>query len=309
MIQDRDAFQRESKHAQQQLRRERARWDKEREEFEELRRTLEANSENGSAVNIEELSQLQSDRSALNMRVQQLEHQLAEAEHRLAAQSEGQNTTEIDDLQRRFELAIDDVRELKHRNAELEEALAEIQSLGGDAGSAVNGRDWNATKSRLTALLDQREQDESIDANDRLTVEGAIRITDDIVAQRDEEIVALKEQLAQQFGEPAEPGAAAASNDQLFNQDDIIRQERERLAALNQELREKLRQAEVDLSVQRAGLARERAQLQEKLRIVETEREELAAQQPVNPAASGGKPKKPARRWMERMGLKEQDQE
>ncbi len=291
------------------MRRERARWDKDREEFEELRRTLEANSENGSTVNIEELSQLQSDRSALNMRVQQLEHQLAEAEHRLAAQSEGQNTTEIDDLQRRFELAIDDVRELKHRNAELEEALAEIQSLGGDAGSAVNGRDWNATKSRLTALLNQGEQDESIDANDRLTVEGAIRITDDIVAQRDEEIVALKEQLAQQSGEPAEPGAAAASNDQLFNQDDIIRQERERLAALNQELREKLRQAEVDLSVQRAGLARERAQLQEKLRIVETEREELAAQQPVNPAAAGGKPKKPARRWMERMGLKEQDQE
>ncbi len=204
------------------MRRDRARWDKEREEFEELRRTFEANSENGSGVNLEELSQLQSDRSALNMRVQQLEHQLAEAEHRLAAESEGQNTTELDDLQRRFELAIEDVRELKHRNAELEEALAEIRALGGgEGGSPVMGRDWNATKSRLNALLNQEgEGDEFFDANDRLTVEGAIRITDEIVAQRDQEIEALKEQLAQQATTEAATSAAASSeNEQLFDQD------------------------------------------------------------------------------------------
>ena len=310
LIQEREAFQRESKHAQQQLRRERARWDKEREEFDELRRTFEANAENGNGVDIGELSQLQADRAALNSRVQHLEHQLAEAETQIESLSQGPDTTEIDDLQRRFEMAIEDVRELKRRNAELEEALAEIQAVGGQGGAVPNGQNWAATKNSLMSLLTKDGHSEAaFDADDRLTVEGTIRITDEIVGQRDQEITELRKLLSQKTVSPAEASNSVTANEELLAQDEIIRLERERLAALNQEWREKLRQAEVDLSVQRAGLARERAELQEKIRVIEAEREQLASQQNGNQPAPGSKPKKPARRWMERMGLKEQDQE
>jgi DNA repair exonuclease SbcCD ATPase subunit len=308
---ERETFERESKRALQQLKRERAKCNKEREEFEELRCNLEANLSNGvSATDAAELAQLQSDRSLLNSRVQQLEHQLAEAEQRLASQPPEHDSTEIDDLQRRFEMAIDDVRELKHRNAELEEALAEIQAEVGQPAEGANIKDWEATKRHLMSALDQEgEEGESLNTNDRLTVDGAIRITDEIVAQRDIEIGMLKDQLAQCNGNANDAAAGASSNEQIFNQDEVIRQERERLAALKQELREKLRQAEVELSVQRAGVARERAELQERLRALEADRDAVAAQQSRNPALPADKSKKPARRWLERMGLKELDQE
>ena len=52
----------------------------------------------------------------------------------------------------------------------------------------------------------------------------------------------------------------------MFDQDEIIREERENLKQLQQQWEEKLRKAEIDLSVERAKIARERAELEEQLR-------------------------------------------
>jgi hypothetical protein len=120
------------------------------------------------------------------------------------------------------------------------------------------------------------------------------------VAEKEHELQELRRLLdsqAQQVGDVA-VGAQAVAH--LLDADELVRQERESLKQLQEGLREQLRKAEVDISLERAKLARERAELDEKLRGWETER-----------ACSGGttdgpgdKGKKPAgRKWLTRLGL------
>jgi hypothetical protein len=62
-----------------------------------------------------------------------------------------------------------------------------------------------------------------------------------------------------------------------------------------------LRQAEVEISLERAKLARERAELEDKLRAWETER---STWQAAAGEATSDKTKKPAgRKWLARLGL------
>ncbi|HEV3024384.1 MAG TPA: hypothetical protein VGX76_18035, partial [Pirellulales bacterium] len=81
-----------------------------------------------------------------------------------------------------------------------------------------------------------------------------------------------------------------------------VRTERERLRQLQLEWEEKLRQAEVDLSVERAKMARERAEIEEiQRRFNETQSQN--DEQPI-----GAKDKKPQRgRWLARLGLKDDE--
>ena len=95
----------------------------------------------------------------------------------------------------------------------------------------------------------------------------------------------------------------------MLDQDAVIQEERQRLLQLQQEWQDKLRQAEVEMSVQRARIARERTELDEKLRVLEEHKSTMAAQQNSGEPNSSNKPQKPARRWLTRMGLKENDKD
>jgi hypothetical protein len=161
---------------------------------------------------------------------------------------------------------------------------------------------WEATKRRLLSQLENESGDFS--ADERLTVEGAIRITDEVVHQRDQEIAALKEQLARQSGQLSEASAAASTMEGVFSQDDVIQHERERLVALEHEWGEKVRQAEVELSVERANIARERATLNEKIRALEAQSDQPAAEK--EPTTKAAKAKRRELRWLDRLGLKDQ---
>ena len=232
---------------------------------------------------------------------------MAEAEKRLAAALSPPDVQRVEDLQRRFEMAVDNVRQLKRRNTEIEEELAAYQAGAGRPSAAAGGptQDWESTKKRMLAELNDDEDHKhgpALSGDERLTVEGAIRITDEMVIQRDREIVELKQQL-EKFGNRTDDTA------QVLDQDTIIQQERQRLLALQQEWQEKMRQAEVDISVQRARIARERSDVEEKLRVLESEKESLAAQRASGEPSSPDKPSKPARRWLARLGLKENDKE
>ena len=104
------------------------------------------------------------------------------------------------------------------------------------------GEDWEATKRRLLAELDSDQPTaKQMTQEDRLTAEGAIRITDSIVSQRDAEIADLKHQLAQlqmnQSNPIYNPQSAA---DEVLEQDELVRQERERLESLENEMKEKV---------------------------------------------------------------------
>ena len=59
-------------------------------------------------------------------------------------------------------------------------------------------------------------------------------------------------------------GASAIA--ELLNTDELIRVERENLTRLQEELQQKLRQAEIEVSLERARLSRERVAMEDRLR-------------------------------------------
>jgi hypothetical protein len=230
----------------------------------------------------------------------QLEKWLAEAEEKAKKGGTG-GGQELEDLRRRFEMAVQDVRELKTKNTELTEQLSKARQSGGAAPpTSVKGGDWESMKKKLLADLETGfDENDAAQKNDKLTVQGAIKITDQVVADKDEEIKELRRLLdsqAQQVGAVAVGAQAVA---QMLDTDELVRQERESLKRLQDSLREQLRQAEVDISVERAKLARERAELDEKLRSMEER-----ASQGLGGETAGDKGKKGGgRKWLTRLGL------
>jgi chromosome segregation ATPase len=236
-----------------------------------------------------ELIALRAERDALAERVETLERQPVE---QLDANSEQQ----IADLQRRFELAVEDVRELKTKNAELESRLSAARSSG--AHSDSGGMDWESQKRRMLASLEGEGDSDATEERkqERTSIQNTIDMTDAVVAEKDREIEQLRTQLAEATSE--KPGAAERERqqkiDELLNADEIVTEHRQRIAQLEREMEEKLRAAELEVSVERAKIAREKTELEE-LRIdLESRRA------PHDSHAAAGAPR---RRWLSKLGL------
>jgi hypothetical protein len=239
----------------------------------------------------------------------ELKARLAAAEKKLASQESGDGQKK-DDVQRRYEMAVEDLRELKKENAELEAKLRSRGSDGGGRAASSGGghMDWESQKQRLLASLEADfDEDDEDDSNDKVTIEETIRITDQVVAEKDREIEDLKQLLQQQSSNVGSLAVGAAAVAEILDHDELIQQEREKLRLLEAECRQTLRSAEIDISVERARLARERAELEEKLQTLQGE--QAQSHPPEAPAADGSKPGKPGRgRWLTRLGLKDLDE-
>ena len=240
-----------------------------------------------------ELVSLRAERDALAIRVEELVNAPP-------AEVVADNQQEVSDLQRRFEMAVEDVRQLKQDNATLQEKLertAEASPAVVDDGAPL---DWQAQKALLLAELEAEDSDSMAPERReaRTTIEGTISITDRVVAEKDKEIQQLQELLESR--PTAEPIAETQSEPhaQLYDQDELIQAERTRLEEARKEMEEKLREAEIEISVKRAKLAREQAALEEKLALVPEE--EVAAEEEANPG-------KPRRHWLSALGLKEDE--
>src|SRR5207237_2375236 len=108
----------------------------------------------------------------------QLAARLAEAEQQAKTRGSEAGGQEMDDLRRRFEMAVQDVRELKSKNAELTEQVAKAQHAPKAVTAAAEaGGDWESRKKKLLADLDS-DLDETNEAQkaDKLTVQSAIKI-------------------------------------------------------------------------------------------------------------------------------------
>lgn len=266
----------------------------EQTEAEHAREIEQLKSAAQPAANPAELGDLRHERDELAKRLA-----AAEAKIKEQASSGVVDATAKSDLQRRFEMAVEELRELKHTNAELE---SKLKSRGSSAVPAVGGAmDWEAQKQRLLASLEADDDDRAEAVAEHSSIEGTIRITDQIVAQKDQEIAELKELLEQNANAlPAATGDPAAIAE-LLNGDEIIRQEREKLQQAQAEWREKIGQAEVDISVQRAKIARDRSELEGKNRQYQAEQERRANEE------TGGAGKPAGGRWLARLGLKDID--
>jgi chromosome segregation ATPase len=241
-----------------------------------------------------ELVALRAERDALAERVEQLERQPV-------AEVDADTEQQISDLRRRFELAVEDVRELKTKNAELEAKLA----AGGQrpaVAAAGDGMDWESQKQRLLASLADATDDEEnpLPQKDRLTIENTIEMTDAVVAEKDREIEQLKAQLSTTAA--SEPDRAAQERDEkineLINSDEVIAEHRKRIEKIEREMEEKLRAAELELSVERAKMAREKVELEELRNDLESQRQSLPASGTGTSAAAA-----PRRRWLSKLGL------
>lgn len=321
---------------------ERARWDAERRALEKERDALAAAANETAEQLAESRNKLQAweakqqdtsdlsqkfelalaDVQSLRAHVAELEEQLAERpeagggelaqlaqlraerdelREELAARAsqpsaESSDSEEIENLRRRFELAVEDVRQLKTERAELEQRLASAEQT--TRPSDADGLDWEAQKRRMLASLEGDGADATPEQREeRSTIEGTIRITDEIVAEKDAQIARLLEEISSEA-----TGEAATPPGPPLDDDERLEAERQRLAALEAEWEDKLRSAELELSVERAKIARERAELAD-LRI------DMEAQQ----KSGGGHPRTPdappKRNWLNKLGLGGADEE
>lgn len=228
--------------------------------------------------------------------------ELAGLQKLLAERSSAADAEQQGDLRRRLEMAVDDLKIEKARSAELQRKLAQAPAASAAPGDAT---DWESQKRRLLATLEADDAGGPQQKRERLQIEEAILATDRTVAEKDREIEELQTQLlAMQRTHYGTMAVGAAAVADVLDKDEIIRQERENLQQLQHEWREKLRRAEVDISVERAKLARERADLEEKLRLYEDQQAQRAKH---DAAAPKDKPAKPDRgRWLTRLGLKDE---
>lgn len=222
---------------------------------------------------------------------------------------------ELIDLRRRLEMATTDCRDLKGKNAELQEQIAKARLSGPNAAgpkaasSGPPSMDWEAQKQRMLAQL-EADHDETDPAQkaDRLTIETAVKATEEALAAKDlevreirremEEMRDLLENQSSSIGQFAVGASAFAG---MLDKDDLVRQERESLQKMQEAMREQLKKAEIDISMERAKIARDRAELDEKLHSLQREQAQQAAS---DPASGGDKAKKPTRgRWLSRLGL------
>ncbi len=240
-----------------------------------------------------ELVALRAERDAMAARIEQLENAPTVREDENADQ-------ELADLRRRFELAVEDVRDLKSKNAKLEAQVAGAKQHSA-VGADSDGMDWESQKRRLLASLAGNGDDED-DADvqkERASIESTIEMTDAVVAEKDQVIAELKAQLAD--AGDSKSNAAQAEREveinTLLDSDAVITQHRGKIAQIEQEMEAKLRSAELELSVERAKIARQRAELEQLRSELESQRH---SQDVHGAPASPGAPK---RRWLSKLGL------
>ncbi len=264
---------------------------------------------------LSEASEADNPNDALDTRIAELEDEqqrlidrLAEAEVAASQASSNDGSDEkLKEALQRYDLAMEDIRNLNRQNKELEASLktAKQNSSPSAAPVASDGMDWEAQKRRMLAQLEDDYGDGSEEsATVRMSLEEAIKRTDEAVAVKDRFIAELQEQLEQRSEGDTISASQAAAISEALDSDDIVRQERDRLTQLQTDWEEKLRQAEVELSVERAKIARDRAQVEEKLR----EYEDRQPRKETSDKDTAPRQEKPTRgRWLSRLGLKDQD--
>jgi chromosome segregation ATPase len=256
-----------------------------------------------------EAQRLQAERDAALAQLDEAQQRAATAEQRLteALAAEPVGAEDQADYHRRYELAMDDLKEMKARNAEMQRELSRLRSADSPKAPAAPGGvlNWEMEKQRILAALESAGDDGDEKArHDRVNVQEIVSRTDRLLAEKDRllaekecEIEELKHLLQDQSGHLGAVAVGAAAFGEFLDQDAVVQEHREHLQRLQASLEEKLRQAEIDISLERAKLARDRAKLEEQLRAME-------ASPPPAPEDTG-KGEKPTRgRWLARMGLK-----
>ncbi len=255
---------------------------------------------------------------------QQLVEARDELEHALAQVKQMQSSIETsshqgdsaknDSYQLRLELeeTQEELSDLRDQNSVLAAKIAQLtaDTLRSSKGVGSANPEILTWEDRKKLMLQQLETDgqegadsaPAINNQDRLNIEEIIATTQSEIERRDREIEELREIVQMQSEARQGVAIGAAGVAQMLDDNDLINQERKKLQEIQQEWEAKLRQAEIDLSMERAKLARERSELE--LQLTHLQRE-VAQGQSIGQTPGD----KQQRRWMNFLGIKEETNE
>lgn len=233
----------------------------------------------------------------------QLEESLTDQIERVRHSAVATETNQAsEDLRRRFDLALEDIRELKSKNAELTDQLSKAKSA--PAGGGGEAMDWEARKRRMLEQLDSDfDENNEQQKADKLTVQEALKTTEKVMAEKEQEIDELRRKLEHQSSRADEAAGDVAALAAAVDSDDAVRKERQKLQELQEKLREELKKAEVDCSLERAKVARERTELEEKMRQFAADKASHGHVEPGVGGSAKGKKGAGGGKWLARLGL------
>lgn len=205
-----------------------------------------------------------------------------------------------------------ELADLKQQNAELASQLAEVKSgLHNPPHLYLTQLNQESmTWEQRKKLILQQFENESTGAfnaqppqSNRVEIEEVLRTSQAEIDRRDQEIAELKSIVEQQSNAHDGVAIGAAAIAQMLDSDELVRLEREKLAAIQVEWESKLREAEVQISTERARLSRERLELEALTQKLSEQIVHLPA--PATSTADQKVEGKPVRRWLEHLGLRD----
>ncbi len=216
------------------------------------------------------------------------------------------------DLREQIEVLRTQLLESRHETIELRIQNADLEERRQSQQSELS---WAERRAQLIEKLEAEGAGFPNDSNESTRLRDLIESSqaeiekrDRIIEERDREIDELQMLLTRQSTTTNGLAVGAAAIAQVLDSDEFIREERSRVEQLKCELEEKLRAAEIEISMERAKLARERlenemASAQATTRQNEADEDMRAMEQQAVP--TDGSPPVKRRRWLNRLGLKE----
>lgn len=213
-------------------------------------------------------------------------------------------------LEDQIGLLEDQLGDLRQQNRDLAAKVADksVRNAISDTGAA-QALSWEQRKQ----LILQQMEEECFDADEfvanmscqsqdpRETPEMFLeRLVRDLESRNQEiqELRHLLEQQSQTHSGQIAIGAAAIA--EMIDNDELVQQERQRLQALQSEWEEKFREGEIEASLERAKLSRERQELAKRKAELEEELEHVRREQNHQ---HGGTKSVASRRWLVKLGL------
>jgi hypothetical protein len=210
-----------------------------------------------------------------------------------------------------------EIADLKRQNSDLAAQLARLQMNASQNGPhsslCQESMSWEDRKRLILQQLEEEvaESEEPMLQRKRVEISEVLSVTQAELDKREREIQELQSIIEQQSNAHEGVAIGAAAIAQLMDTDELVREERERLRAIQKEWEEKLRHAEIEMSLERAKLGRERAQLEELLRARQSEGSpiprtvEVTTDRPADTKVDKKAESRPARKWLEHLGLKD----
>lgn len=210
---------------------------------------------------------------------------------------------EVDQLHVQLTRARAEAVEYRMQADELSSKIARMK--GPDQRERSQAMSWEERKQALLEQLEAESEDASESrAEELLAMEKVIQETSEELQKKDAEIQELRNLVEQQSISQDGLAIGAAAIAQAIDSDALIIAERVKLKDLQAEWEQKQRQFEIDMSLERAKIARERLELQEKLRDLENMQTDAANEQ--DPAGSAARAAGRKGKWLSRLGLKEE---